>query len=182
MKRQLGPPTAEERGHLFEGWVASVLRAYRDYRGLFEDWGYWASGHGSSLEVDFILRRGKDLIALEVRSGRKVFDADLRGLRAIADLPQVVRRLVVCRGDRRQKTADGIDILPVASSWPTWRASRSFPRRTRTVSERMTDEIEMDILLDRPIRIDGRGHSLRGLVLPDRLVDLLPMASTYAQA
>ena len=56
---------------------ASVLRAYRDYRDLFEDWGYWASGNGSSLEVAFILRRGKDLIALEVRSGRKVFDADL---------------------------------------------------------------------------------------------------------
>jgi len=68
MKRQLGPPTAEERGHLFEGWVASVLRAYRDYGDLFEDWGYWASGNGSSPEVAFILRRGKDLIALEVRS------------------------------------------------------------------------------------------------------------------
>jgi len=43
MKRQLGPPTAEERGRVFEGWVASVLRAYRDYRGLFEDWGSTSS-------------------------------------------------------------------------------------------------------------------------------------------
>jgi hypothetical protein len=127
MKRQLGPPTAEERGHLFEGWVASVLRAYRDYRGLFEDWGYWASGNGSSLEVDFILRRGKDLIALEVRSGRKVFDADLRGLRAIADLPHVVRRIVVCRGDRRQKTADGIDVLPVAAFLAHLEGQSLFP-------------------------------------------------------
>ena len=58
MKRQLGPPAAEERGHLFEGWVASLLRAYRDYRDLFGDWGYWAPGKGSSLEVDFILRSG----------------------------------------------------------------------------------------------------------------------------
>jgi predicted AAA+ superfamily ATPase len=115
MKRQLGPPTAEERRSLFEGWVASVLRAYRDYRGLFEDWGYWASGQGSSLEVDFILRRGRDLVALEVRAGQKVFEADLRGLRAMADLRQVVRRIVVSRGERRQKTADGIDILPVAA-------------------------------------------------------------------
>jgi uncharacterized protein len=114
MKRQLGPPTAEERGHLFEGWVASVLRAYRDYRGLFEDWGYWAAGNGSALEVDFVLRQGKALVALEVRSGRKVFEADLRGLRAIAEVPHVVRRIVVYRGERRQKTADGIEILPVA--------------------------------------------------------------------
>ena len=127
MKRQLGPPTAEERGHLFEGWVANVLRAYRDYRGLFEDWGYWASGNGSSLEVDFILRRGKDLIAVEARSGRKVFEADLRGLRAIADLPHVVRRIVVCRGDRRQKTADGIDILPVAAFLAQLEGQSLFP-------------------------------------------------------
>jgi len=115
VKRQLGPPTAEERGHLFEGWVAGLLRAYRDYRGLFEDWGYWAPGKSSSVEVDFVLSRGEDRVALEVRAGTKVFEADLRGLRAIADLPGVRRRLVVFRGERRQRTADGIDILPVVS-------------------------------------------------------------------
>jgi len=115
MKRQLAPPVAEERGHLFEGWVACLLRAYRDYHGLFDDWGYWAAGKGSSVEVDFILRRGAELAAIEVRSGQKLFEADLRGLRAIADLPGVGRRVVVFRGKRRQRTADGIDILPVAA-------------------------------------------------------------------
>lgn len=115
MKRQLGPPTAEERGPLFEGWVAGLLRSYRDYRDAFEDWGYWAAGKGSGVEVDFVLRRGRDLVALEVRAGEKVFEADLRGLRAIAELPHVRRRLVVFRGERRQKTADGIEILPVAA-------------------------------------------------------------------
>jgi uncharacterized protein len=115
MKRQLGPPTAEERGHLFEGWVAGLLRAYRDYNGLFDDWGYWAAGKGSSLEVDFVLRREDDLVALEVRVGQKVFEADLRGLRAMAEFPQLQRRAVVCRAGRRQKTTDGIEILPVAS-------------------------------------------------------------------
>jgi predicted AAA+ superfamily ATPase len=127
MKRQWGPPAAEERGHLFEGWVASLLRAYRDYRNLFDDWGYWAPGKGSGLEVDFILRRGSDLIALEARSGRKVFEADLRGLRAIAELPRVRRRVVVCRGDRRQTTADGIDILPVAAFLSELKGSSLFP-------------------------------------------------------
>jgi predicted AAA+ superfamily ATPase len=113
MKRQLGPPTAEERGHLFEGWIAGLLRAYRDYRGLFDDWGYWAAGKGSSVEVDFVLRRAGELVAIEARSGSKIFDADLRGLRAIADLPRVRRRLLVFRGERRQKTSDGIELLPV---------------------------------------------------------------------
>ena len=59
--------------------------------------------------------RGRDLVALEARSGEKVFEADFRGLRAIADLPRVRRRLLVYRGDRRQKTADGVEILPVAA-------------------------------------------------------------------
>jgi predicted AAA+ superfamily ATPase len=113
MKRQLGPPTAEEQGHLFEGWVACLLRAYRDYRALFEDWGYWAPGSGAKLEVDFMLRRGDDLVAIEVRSGPKVFETDLRGLRAMADLPRVRRRVLIHRGRVRQKTADGIEILPV---------------------------------------------------------------------
>jgi hypothetical protein len=26
-----------------EGWVASVLRSYRDYRDLFDDFYYWSS-------------------------------------------------------------------------------------------------------------------------------------------
>jgi predicted AAA+ superfamily ATPase len=115
VKHQLGAPEVEERGHLFEGWVASVLRAYRDYQGLFDEWGYWAPGKGASLEVDFVLRRGEDLVALEVRAGQKVFEADLKGLRAIKDLAGVKRRLVLCRGGRRQKTADGIEILTVAA-------------------------------------------------------------------
>lgn len=113
MRRDTGPPGAEERGHLFEGWVVALLRAYRDYRGLFEDWSYWAPGKGSGLEVDLVLRRGKDLVALEIKSSKSARDAELRGLRAIAELPRVRRRLVVFRGERPQATEDGIELLPV---------------------------------------------------------------------
>jgi predicted AAA+ superfamily ATPase len=127
MKRQLGMPVAEERGALLEGWVAGLLRAYRDYRGLFDDWGYWAPGHGASFEVDFVLRRGRDLVALEVRSGRKVFEADFRGLRALAGLERVVRRLMVYRGERRQATADGIEIVPVESLLGMLEGGSLFP-------------------------------------------------------
>jgi predicted AAA+ superfamily ATPase len=113
MRRETGPPGAEERGHLFEGWVVSLLRAYRDYRGLFEDWFYWAPGKGSELEVDLLLRRGKDYVALEVKSGKAVRPRELRGLRAVADLPRLRRRVVVFTGERRQTTEDGIELLPV---------------------------------------------------------------------
>jgi predicted AAA+ superfamily ATPase len=113
MRRESGPPGSEERGHLFEGWLVSLLRAYRDYRGLFEDWSYWAPGKGSSVEVDLLLRRGKDLVALEFKPGRIVRDSDLRGLRAIAELPRVGRRIVVFTGERPMATEDRIEILPV---------------------------------------------------------------------
>jgi predicted AAA+ superfamily ATPase len=127
MKRQLGPPAAEERGRLFEGWVAGLLRAYRDYRALFDDWGYWAAGEGSSVEVDFVLRQGRDLVAIEARSGQKVFAADLRGLRAMAGM-RPARRLVVCRAERRQATADGIEILPVTAFLRELERQTLFPK------------------------------------------------------
>jgi predicted AAA+ superfamily ATPase len=100
-------------GALFEGWVVSLLRAYRDYRGLFDEWFYWAPGKGSSVETDLLLRRGRDLVAIEVKSGRRVGETEMRGLRAVGELRQVKRRLVVYRGERRLETADGIEILPV---------------------------------------------------------------------
>jgi predicted AAA+ superfamily ATPase len=112
MKRQLAAPGAEETGPLFEGWVVSLLRAYRDYRDLFEDWFYWAPAKGSSVEVDLLLRRGGELVAIEVKAARRIAEQDLRGLHAVGELSQVRRRLVVYRGDRRLKTSDGIDVLP----------------------------------------------------------------------
>lgn len=88
--------------------------------------------HGEVINVSAISRdagAARTTVAdyLEVRSGRKLFDADLRGLRAIADLPHVVRRIVVCRGDRRQKTADGIDVLPVAAFLAHLEGQSVFP-------------------------------------------------------
>jgi predicted AAA+ superfamily ATPase len=113
MKRRSGPLAAEERGAQLEGWVAGLLRAYRDYRGLFEDWWYWAPGKGSAVKVDFLLRRGEDFVALEVKSSSRLAESDFRGLRALADLPGLQSRLLVYTGPRRQKTRDGIEVLPV---------------------------------------------------------------------
>jgi len=115
MQQHLGPPAAEERGHLFEGWIACVLRAYRDYHGLFEEWFYWSPGKESSVEVDFLLRRGKEIAAIEAKSGRRLPESEFRGLRAIGALPGLKRRIVVYGGDRPMRTRDGIDILPVAN-------------------------------------------------------------------
>jgi len=114
IKKQFGEPGPEELGPLFEGWVASLLRAYRDYRRLFDDWFYWSSPGGRRVEVDFLLRRGEDFAAIEVKAGKLLHENDFRGLRALASLPGLVRRLAVYRGQRAGITRDGIEILPVA--------------------------------------------------------------------
>lgn len=115
VRKEFSRPTQEQRGPLLEGWVASLLRSYHDYRGLFDDWFYWAPGEASLTEVDFLVRRGKKLVAIEVKASPRFSEKAVRGLRAISELRGLVRRLVVYTGDRVLKTEDGIDILPVAA-------------------------------------------------------------------
>ena len=113
LKSQFSSPTAEERGSLFEGWIAGLLRAYRDYRQLFEDWYYWAPAEANRTEVDFLLNRGREWLALEAKTTTNVSDKTVRGLRAINGLKGLVRRVLVCPGGRRLLTREGIDVLPV---------------------------------------------------------------------
>lgn len=115
LKRQLGPLSGEERGPLFEGWVASLLRIHDAYEDLFDDWYYWAPADAARTEVDFLLRRGRDWLAIEVKSTTGVGPEDLRGLRAVEGLKGLRRRLLVYRGERRLTPADGIEVWPVSA-------------------------------------------------------------------
>ncbi len=108
-----GPVAQEEVGHLLEGWVHTLLRTYMAERGLAEEIAYWAPAESRKLEVDFVLRRGSDLCAIEVKSARRAQPGHFAGLRAIADLPGLRRRILVYRGARPTRTEDGIDAWPV---------------------------------------------------------------------
>jgi len=112
-KRQLGPVGAEERGPLLEGYLFMVLRAHNPRSGLFEEVTYWAPAQARETEVDFLLRRGREFLAIEVKAQRRFSTRLLLGLRAIADLPGVARRVLVYLGDRPLRTDDGIDVLPL---------------------------------------------------------------------
>jgi uncharacterized protein len=114
-KRQLGAVSAEERGALFEGWVLTVLRAHNEVRQLFEDIAYWAPAEARRTEVDFLLRRGREYLALEVKTRTRVSAEDFTGLRAVADLKGVVRRVLLYLGERRLRTEDGIEVWPLAT-------------------------------------------------------------------
>lgn len=108
-KRQLGPVTAEERGALLEGWVLGLLRAHNEQQRLYDDIGYWAATE-SSAEVDFVLTRDGEHLAIEVKASQRYNTSMLKGLRALADLPGLSRRVLAYRGQRSFRTEDGIDI------------------------------------------------------------------------
>ena len=115
VRRQLGRLTTEERGALFEGWVANLLRSHDDYDGLFDDWCYWAPAEARRTEVDFLLRRGRAWIAIEAKAGQRAGPDELRGLRAIHGMKGLARRILVFRGPRRLRTSDGIEVWPIAT-------------------------------------------------------------------
>jgi len=111
-KRQLGPLSVEERGPLFEGLVLTMLRAHNLNGALYDDIAYWSPAQAGATEVDFVLRRGREYLALEVKHQSRTGPELLTGLRAIADLPQLTRRIAVYRGRQTLRTEDGIDVWP----------------------------------------------------------------------
>lgn len=112
LKKNFGPVSVEEKGSLFEGLIAQILRAYKDYCNLYEDIYYWSSSEAKKTEVDFLLKKGKELIAIEVKAKAQVSSQDYRGLKAISNLPSVKRRIVIYLGKAIRKTEEGIEIWP----------------------------------------------------------------------
>ncbi|MCB9883019.1 MAG: ATP-binding protein [Planctomycetes bacterium] len=126
LRQRTGSVQPEEVGSLFEGWLATLLRSYRDYRGTFDHWAYWASGTSTRSEVDFVLQKGDAFVAVEAKAGVRVRPEELKGVRALAELPGLARRIVVFRGERAQRTDDDIEILPVATFLAELEAGRLF--------------------------------------------------------
>ena len=95
-------------GRAFEHFMLNEVRACLAYTGRERLLSYWRTHSG--FEVDLIV--GDMDVALEFKSGREVRDADLRGLRALAEDQQPRRSLVVARVEQRRRTVDGIEIVP----------------------------------------------------------------------
>ena len=116
VRREFHSPSAVERGPLFEGWIGQLLRAYGEPASgcvePFDGLSYWAPT-GGGIEVDFIVKTGREFVAIEAKAKASLAPADLKGLRAIAELSGLKRRIVVYEGMRPQRTEDGIDVLPV---------------------------------------------------------------------
>jgi predicted AAA+ superfamily ATPase len=112
LRRAMHPFVPEEVGALFEGQVAQLLRAYKDYRGLCEEIYYWAPSARSDTEVDFLLESGTQRVAVETKSGNTFTEGWCKGLRAVADLKGLRRRIIVYPRGPVLQTRDGIDVYP----------------------------------------------------------------------
>ena len=126
VKRQLGPVAAEERGALLEGWVLGLLRAHNEHQRIYDDIGYWAAAE-SSAEVDFVLTRDREHLAIEVKASERYNTAMLKGLRAIAELTGLARRILAYRGQRAFRTEDGIDVWPLEDLNEALQSDRLWP-------------------------------------------------------
>lgn len=127
IKKQFGPVAMEERGALLEGWVLNLLRTYGEETDLFDDIFYWAPVQAKRVEVDLLLKRGRDLVALEVKSQKRFSAAMLTGLKAVGELSKVVRRILVYGGTRALRTPDGIDVWPVEKLVRAVESGRVWP-------------------------------------------------------
>ena len=111
VKRQFGPVAAEERGPLLESWVATTLRTHAEVQALYDEMFYW-SPHQSQAEVDFLLQRGGELLAIEVKATDRYRTDLLKSLRQLKPLPKLVRRVLVYTGPRSFRSSDGIEVWP----------------------------------------------------------------------
>ena len=112
-KRQLEGLAVEEKGALFEGFVAQVLKAYRELGKLDCDRvSYWSAGK-NSIEVDFVLERGKEIIGIEAKSGTEPDKKWFAGLSALKDTGKLKRSIVVYPGKRKYKNSSGAEVLPL---------------------------------------------------------------------
>ena len=110
IKGQYGPVSIEEKGPLFEGLIFSLLMFQKDTYGDIEDIFYWSSAEATQVEVDFLLLKGKEKIAIEVKGIEKIRSEHFKGLQAISSLKGIKRRILVYCGRNNQITRDGIEI------------------------------------------------------------------------
>ena len=115
MKRASGNVALEEKGPLFEGLVAQLIRASMDYFGVGDELFYWAPSSKAETEVDFLLVKGEKMIAVEAKSGKNFSESWCKGLRAVASLKGLQRRIIVYPSGPILQTQDGIEVIPFLS-------------------------------------------------------------------
>ncbi|MBF0253979.1 MAG: ATP-binding protein [Candidatus Omnitrophica bacterium] len=112
-KKQLEGLALEERGALFEGWVAQLLKSYHELGMMsYDRVSYWSAGK-TSVEVDFVIQRKADVTGIEAKSGSEPDPKWFTGLKALGDAGKLKRAIIVYTGKRKFRHASGVWVLPV---------------------------------------------------------------------
>lgn len=114
---------------------------------MFDGISYWAPAEARNIEVDFILTRGSEHLAIEVKSSTRVPDKTaLLGLDAISYLPKLRRRLAFIVGALR------LALRTVSSYGRCTRFWKRSPRRRfgSSDADAEDDGAEADCVAPRP--------------------------------
>lgn len=112
VKKRWHEVTSEERGFLLEGYVFTLLRAYNQVSPLYDEIFYWSPAEANKTEVDFLIKRGTEYWAIEIKAQERLRNEELVGLRAIANLSGLKKRIFVYLGEKELMTEDNIHIWP----------------------------------------------------------------------
>jgi len=110
-RHPLGP---DQVGAIFEQWT--MLQVVYLNHALRKGWKLSTYRTEAGAEVDLVVERANDVVAIEIKAGRQVTPADTRGLLSLAELTG--RRCplalwVAFRGERPQRFDSGVEALPV---------------------------------------------------------------------
>lgn len=110
-RKDLNEVNAEEMGTLFEGFIHMLLCFQKDTYQDIDEIYYWSPAETKLTEVDFLLKKGREYIAIEVKSSRQLRTEHLKGLRAISGLKGIKRKVLVYLGAENLLIDDDIEVL-----------------------------------------------------------------------
>jgi uncharacterized protein len=97
-------------GVLLEHLVLHEIRSYMHYRNVKGSLGYWGTPSGN--EVDFVWWYGRQMIAIEVKAGRRYRREFTAGIHALLAGGAAARAYIVYGGEAELEI-DGIRVLPL---------------------------------------------------------------------
>lgn len=86
-----------------------------------------APAQAQRTEVDFLLRRGREFVAIEVKAASRFERSMANGLRTIAELRGVARRILVYTGERSLRIDDAIEVWSLGRLSEALAAGRLWP-------------------------------------------------------
>jgi predicted AAA+ superfamily ATPase len=117
---RLDPTVLTEFGHLLETFVVGELRKHVSWIDEPVTTGHWRT-HDKD-EVDFVIEFDDgDVLAFEVKSGERVSEIDLRGLRKLREAlgSRFVAGVAFSTGSRSYTAEDRLHVMPVDRLWRT---------------------------------------------------------------